>query len=90
MANLYGRMYGDYRKEVTRTGHGVIYARLETWEGAIEITLDKDGQFAVGIGDKYNPRTPVAFGNVNTEEIYPSYEMERAVLAKQDKAETAL
>lgn len=64
MANLYGRLQGS-RKEVTRTGHDAIQAKLETWEGSISVTLLKNGEFRVYIGDKSHPRVELASGNIN-------------------------
>ena len=65
MANLYGRLQGA-RGEATRIGHTNIRAKLETWNGSVEVVLEKDGAFTVRIGDKYSPRQVVASGNVDT------------------------
>jgi hypothetical protein len=68
MANLYGRMMDPYhsgRREVTRTAATEIWARLETWEGAVDVTLDKNGDYIVrecqskhGQGDTMATMTP--------------------------------
>lgn len=65
MANLYGRLQGS-RGEATRLGNLDITAKLETWEGSIRVTLDKNGQYTVLVGDKSSPNKLVAVGNVNT------------------------
>lgn len=64
MAALYGRLQGN-RGEATRVGHSSIKAKLETWDGSIEVELEKDGTFTVRIGDKSYPKMEVATGNVN-------------------------
>lgn len=66
MANLYGRLQGN-RGEATRCGSSVIRAKLETWQGSIQVVLEKDGHYCVTMGDKYAPRYVVASGNVNTD-----------------------
>ena len=71
MANLYGRMKDAQKsnaREITRTAGSEITSRLETWEGAIQTELDKDGTFRVFIGEKSNPRLLIASGNVDGRE----------------------
>lgn len=70
MAALFGRLKGN-RGEVTRLGSGNsgITARLETWEGSVEIFLEADGHFSVRIGDKGHPGLTVMQGNINDRPI---------------------
>jgi hypothetical protein len=42
-----------------------MYSQLETWDGAIKTEIDRDGNFNVYIGDKTNPTTLIATGNVD-------------------------
>lgn len=81
MASLYGRLQGS-RGEATRIGHQSIKAKLETWEGSIEVLLSKDGMFSVMIGDKSYPRTLVATGNVN-DRTYEAAPTEDEIAAYQ-------
>lgn len=69
MANLYGRLQGSHR-EVTRTGSWSIDSTLETWDGKIKTTLNRDGEFVVTVASKYGgvfDELVVASGNVNSE-----------------------
>jgi hypothetical protein len=71
MANLYGRMIDPYhsgRREVTRTAARMIQSRRETWDGSVKTELGDDGTFRVYVGEKNNPRTLNASGNVNRRE----------------------
>jgi hypothetical protein len=67
MAPLYARLTGDpWRNQVTRVGHESVESRLETWNGAILTVLYRDGTYQVYTGEKNDPRTLVASGNVNS------------------------
>jgi len=48
MANLRGTLQGS-RGMTSRLGHETITSRLNTWDGAISMTLLKDGSFNVVI-----------------------------------------
>ncbi len=70
MANLYGRMMDTHysgRVQVTRTAATEIWTRLETWDGSIDVTLNRDGEFVVRVGEKNYPTKVIATGNVNEE-----------------------
>lgn len=66
MANLIGSVTSD-RSHVHRISSRSIEARLETWHGAIAITLGKDGDYEVRVGTKYGIGRTIASGNVNDE-----------------------
>lgn len=71
MANLFGWVKDEHKsnaKRHTRTSSTKLSSQLETWDGAIRTELDRDGNFTVYIGDKSNPRTIIATGNVNDGE----------------------
>ncbi len=68
MANLIGYLQGT-RGRVSRLGSQDIEARLETWEGAITVRLDKDGQFTVSVGPKRSTGRTIATGNVDRQEV---------------------
>ena len=73
MANLYGRMKDATKSnavEVTRTASTEMYSKLETWHGAIQTELDRDGNFRVYIGGKKNPRVLIASGKVDDGERF--------------------
>ena len=66
MASLYGRMQGN-RGVVTRTGgKRGMWARLETWEGSIQVNLRQDGSYEVRTGSKSEPRDVVAKGKIQS------------------------
>jgi len=68
MARLYARLNADASKhEVTRRGHRRITARLETWGGAVEVTLCANGSFTVTKGPKHNPQEVIAVGSLPLE-----------------------
>lgn len=67
MANLIGYLQGS-RGQASRLGHTDIQSRLETWQGSIVTTLEKDGTFTVRIGQKGSYGEVVATGNVNDGE----------------------
>ena len=50
----------------------IVWSRLETWEGSIDVTLDRNGDFEVRMGEKNYPRTLIAAGNVNTRQLVES------------------
>jgi hypothetical protein len=70
MAALYGRLYSERGKVITKTGHQQIMARLETWHGSVQTIVHKDGSFEVYVGDKYACQYLIASGNVNGDERY--------------------
>lgn len=65
MSALYTRLKPDAAKEVTRRSHNTVESTLETWNGAIRTTLERDGSFTVAIGPKDAPVCIIATGNVN-------------------------
>jgi hypothetical protein len=66
MANLIGYMQGN-RGETSRLGSNEIHSQLETWQGAIHVSLDKDGNYSVRIGEKGYANRLVVEGNVNNK-----------------------
>jgi hypothetical protein len=67
MANLIGYIDSD-RSKTHRISSNFITARLETWEGAVEVTLHKSGKFEVFMGPKDGHGAKLAEGNVNERE----------------------
>ena len=53
------------RGETTRCGSDVISTTLETWSGAVRVTLRRDGSFTVETGEKSSPRHLIIAGNVD-------------------------
>ncbi len=71
MADTYGRLWSGDRKAVTRGGlkdYG-ISARLETWNGSIEVHLASDGMFRVSVGEKDNPKILAIRGDVDEKVV---------------------
>lgn len=56
------------RGVVTRCGSSQIWARLESWEGAVDVTLDNNGICIVKIGSKHNPDKLIFKGKVPHED----------------------
>jgi hypothetical protein len=53
---------------LTRTAATEIWARLETWEGAVDLTLDRGGDYTLReCQSKHGTGEIVAQGNVNAE-----------------------
>lgn len=52
MANLIGYLQGN-RGEVSRLGSDTIRANLQTWDGKVDVTLSKNGDFFITIADKH-------------------------------------
>ena len=64
MANLYAVLNTD-RGHLHRFSSHSINCRLETWQGAILVDLDREGNASVYIGEKTTPNTRVWTGNIN-------------------------
>jgi len=63
---LYARLDTDASKnQVTRRGHQLVSATLETWAGEVKVELDRHGNFRVYIGPKNGANTLVLTGNVD-------------------------
>jgi len=61
MAALIGYLeYGHHAGVVHRLAHRVISSQLATWEGRIDTTLARDGNFYVSVNGKQ-----IAEGNLN-------------------------
>jgi hypothetical protein len=52
------------RTEITRTVHHENQAQLETWTDGVRVTLEKNGDYKVFVGEKTDPRTLIAEGNL--------------------------
>jgi hypothetical protein len=65
MAALYGKLWGS-RGTVTRTGNSSINAKLETWEGSVQVTLMRDGSFEVYTGSKSYATDRVFVGKIES------------------------
>jgi len=65
MAALYGKLWGS-RGTVTRTGSSDINAKLETWEGSVQLTLRRNGTFEVYVGDKSYATDRVFVGKIES------------------------
>lgn len=65
MAALFGRLWGS-RGTVTRTGSDSVNAKLETWQGSVQVTLRRDGTFEVYTGNKYYTTDRVFVGKIDS------------------------
>ena len=53
MANLYASIdYDHHNRYIHRLGHRHIATSAQTWQGRVDVSLDKDGNAVVTVGDK--------------------------------------
>jgi len=67
MANLYGSInYDHHNRYIHRLAHRHISTSAQTWEGRVDVSLDKDGNAVVMVGGKYGSEMRLVWkGNVN-------------------------
>lgn len=70
MANLIGYVNSD-RSTTTasRLASEYITVQAETWQGKVEVTLEKDGDFTVQVGPKHSSGQVALKGNVGNDQV---------------------